>query len=177
MIDKEKAIKILTDIRDGWASWVPANGSPAHENVQALDLLLSVFKDIADGELVPCPHCGKPVHLVEGQYELEIVCSDKNCLGGMKIYHGACANVDKDIFKAKLIANWNKRNPESVAITAAIECIHDYGEKLYQNTQEPYDEHGQCCINVVEEILNRLQCFTSTAAVNAWYLKGSADHG
>lgn len=125
-------------------------------------------------KLEPCPHCGKSVELMTIQCGYAIVCSDHNCLGGMSIHYGSCDNTE--MFLAKLIANWNKRQPEVRAVTAAIECIHDYGEDLYRRCQEPYDEHGQCCINVVEEILNRLNCFTTAAAVDAWIHKGGADH-
>ena len=117
-------------------------------------------------ELKPCPHCQKPAELVHTQGGYAIICSDQNCLGGMEIRYGSEDN--KEIFKNKLISNWNRRTPEVRAVNAAFECIKKYGEELYASTQEPYDEHGSCCIQVVNEILNRLNCFTVQAAVDAW---------
>ena len=116
--------------------------------------------------LLACPHCHKPVELVNIQGGYAIVCSDLNCLGGMKIHYGW--DDEREIFKNKLVSNWNKREPEVRAVTAAVECIRNYRDELYESTQEPYDEHGACCIQVVDEILNRLNCFTSQAAVDAW---------
>lgn len=117
-------------------------------------------------ELNPCPHCGHPVRLVDIMHGYAIVCESTNCLGGMRINFGACDN--KEIFLAKLISDWNKREPEIPAVAAAINCIEDYRNNLYEEMQEPYDEHGYCCIKVLDEVLNRLQCFTSIAAVKAW---------
>lgn len=117
-------------------------------------------------KLQPCPHCHKPVRFVKTQGGYAIVCSDRDCLGGMEIHYGW--NDDKEIFKKKLISNWNKRVPEVRAVSAAVKCIRAYGEELYDSMQEPYDEHGACCMEAVEEILNRLSCFTSQAAVDAW---------
>lgn len=125
-------------------------------------------------KLEHCPHCGKEMKLVTIQYGFAIVCTDRNCLGGMSIHYGSCDN--KELFLTKLIDNWNKRQPEVRAVTAAIECIHEYGEDLYRQCQEPYDSHGQCCIDTVEEILNRLNCFTSAAAVDVWMNKRGNDH-
>ena len=116
--------------------------------------------------LISCPHCHKPVEFVEIQGGYAIVCSDHNCLGGMSIHYGWYD--DREIFKNKLISNWNKRTPEVRAVNAAVECIRKYGEDLYASMQEPYDEHGACCMQVVDEILNRLNCFTSQSAVDAW---------
>jgi len=117
-------------------------------------------------KLEPCPHCRKPVEFVEIQGGYAIVCSGHNCLGGMDIHYGW--KDDREIFKNKLISNWNKRTPEVRAVNAAVECIREYGKELYDSMQEPYDEHGACCMSVVEEVLNRLVCFTAQAAVDAW---------
>ncbi len=113
-----------------------------------------------------CPHCGSTVSLVQIQYGYAIVCDDKNCLGQMRVHYGTCDN--EEIFLQKLISDWNKRSPEVRAVTAAIECIEEYRNKIYDETQEEYDEHGSCCIDVLDEVLNRLLCFTSSAAVEAW---------
>jgi len=117
-------------------------------------------------ELKPCPFCGKKAELFSIQGGFAIGCEDKNCLGVMQIHYGRCDN--REIFKQKLIANWNKREPEVVAITAALECLDSYMDDLKKSMQEPYDEHGYCCVRVLDEALNRLQCFTSAAAVEAW---------
>lgn len=117
-------------------------------------------------ELNPCPHCGSPVRLVHISHGYAIVCEDKNCLGGMQINFGSCDN--EEIFLAKLISDWNNRQPEISAVITAINCIENYRNNLYEEMQGPYDEHGYCCIEVLDEVLNRLQCFTSIAAVKAW---------
>ena len=117
-------------------------------------------------ELKPCPFCGEEVELVSVSFGFAIVCQGRNCLGGMSVKYGSCDN--KAIFLEKLIADWNSRKPEVLAVTAAIECIEDYRSTLYEETQEPYDEHGCCCISVLDEALNRLQCFTTSAAIEAW---------
>ena len=117
-------------------------------------------------ELKPCPFCGEQVELVDIFYGFAIVCKGRNCLGGMSIKYGTCDN--KEIFLNKLISDWNSRKPEIPAVTAAVECIEDYRNTLYEKTQEPYDEHGCCCISVLDEVLNRLLCFTASAAIEAW---------
>ena len=117
-------------------------------------------------ELKPCPFCGESVRLIDVHNGFAIVCEGRNCLGGMRISFGSCDN--RNIFLQKIISDWNSRKPEVLAVTAAIECIEDYRNDLYEKTQEPYDEHGYCCISVIDEVLNRLQCFTSTKAIEAW---------
>ena len=117
-------------------------------------------------ELKPCPFCGEQVELIGIPFGFTIVCQGRNCLGSMSIKYGSCDN--REIFLRKLISDWNSRKPEIPAVTAAIECIEDYRKNLYEETQEPYDEHGYCCIRVLDEVLNRLQCFTTSAAIEAW---------
>ena len=117
-------------------------------------------------ELRSCPHCNKPVELVSLQSGYAIVCSDHNCLGGMQIHYGW--KDDREIFKQKLISNWNRRTPDVTAVEAAVNCIEEFRDELYESCQEPYDEHGVCCIETVYQILNRLLCFTSQEAVDAW---------
>lgn len=113
-----------------------------------------------------CPHCNKPVEFVSIQSGYAIICSDHNCLGGMQIHYGW--NDDGEIFKQKLISNWNRRTPDVAAVDAAMNCIEAYRKELYESCQEPYDEHGACCVETADEILNRLQCFTCQEAVDAW---------
>lgn len=117
-------------------------------------------------ELVSCPHCGKPVEFINTRGGYAIICSDHSCLGRMEIHYGWMDN--REIFKKKLIANWNRRQPEIRAVDAAVNCILKYRKELYDSCQEPYDEHGQCCIDVADEIINRLRCFTVQDAVDAW---------
>jgi hypothetical protein len=117
-------------------------------------------------ELKPCPFCGSEVRLVRIQSGFAIVCNSRNCLGSMRVNYGSCDN--EKIFMEKLFSDWNKREPEVLAVTAAVECIEEYRNTLYDKTQEPYDEHGYCCISVLDEVLNRLRCFTASAAVEAW---------
>ena len=117
-------------------------------------------------ELLRCPHCNSEMRLVKIQYGYAIVCTDRNCLGGMEIKSGT--NDNNEIYLAALISNWNKRNPEVRAITAAIECIENYRNQIYDEMQEPYDTHGCCCTDVLDEAINRLRCFTSSAAVETW---------
>ena len=121
-------------------------------------------------ELKPCPFCGGEVRLVHIQSGFAIVCESRNCLGGMSVKYGSCDN--EEIFLEKLVSDWNSRKPEVLAVTASIECIEDYRNTLYEETQEPYDEHGCCCISVLDEVLNRLRCFTASAAVEVWAKKG-----
>lgn len=113
-----------------------------------------------------CPHCNGPVELIETQYGFAIICADHNCLGGMEVRCGLMD--DREIFKAKLIYNWNKRDHENIAVEAALECLAEYRQSVYNSCQEPYDEHGQCCVDVLDEAINRLSCFTCQEAVDAW---------
>ena len=121
-------------------------------------------------ELKPCPFCGGEVRLIRIQSGFAIVCESRNCLGSMSVKYGSCDN--EEIFFEKLVSDWNSRKPEVLAVTAAIECIEDFRNTLYEETQEPYDEHGCCCISVLDEVLNRLHCFTASAAVEVWTKKG-----
>ena len=126
-------------------------------------------------ELKPCPFCGKRAELISIQRGFAICCEDKNCLGLMQIHYGNSDNTE--IFKQKLISNWHKREPEVVAISAALECLDSYREDLREEMQEPYDEHGYCCLRVLDEALNRLQCFTSVAAIKAWNRRAGDGNG
>lgn len=125
-----------------------------------------IMNDLNKVELSRCPHCNSKMNIVEIQYGYAIVCTNKNCLGGMQIKYGSSDN--KIMFLTTLISNWNKRSPEVRAVTAAIECIEEYRNSIHEQMQEPYDDHGQCCIDVLDEVLNRLHCFTSSEAVEVW---------
>ena len=127
---------------------------------------VSMIDGHIDEVLKPCPFCGEGASLVRIQSGFAIVCNGRNCLGGMRVLFGSCDK--EEMFLHKLISDWNGRKPEVLAVEAAIECIEDYRETLCEETQEPYDEHGCCCIDVLDEVLNRLQCFTSVAAIEAW---------
>ena len=109
--------------------------------------------------LAPCPHCGAGVSLLKIPYGYAIACDDKNCLSMMQTKYGSCDN--KELFLQKLISDWNKRVPEIKAVTEAIQSIREYRDHVYDETQEPYDEHGSCCIRVLDEAINILQCFTA----------------
>ena len=113
-----------------------------------------------------CPHCQREVELLSVQSGFSIICTDHNCLGGMSIHYGWAD--DPELFLRKLISNWNRRTPDVPAIDAAVKCIEEYRSDLYDSCQEPYDEHGQCCIEVADEIINRLRCFSCQEAVDAW---------
>lgn len=117
-------------------------------------------------ELRNCPYCNEPVEFITIQGGYAIICSDHNCLGGMQIHFGW--KDDGEIFKQKLISNWNHRTPDVEAVDSAMRCIEAYRNELYDSCQEPYDEHGMCCVETADEILNRLQCFTCREAVDAW---------
>ena len=124
------------------------------------------MKDLENIELLRCPHCNSEMGIVKIHSGYAIVCTNRSCLCKMEIHTGSSDN-DK-LFLAALISNWNKRSPEVRAVTAAIECLENYRNQIYNGMQEPYDDHGQCCIDVLDEALNRLQCFTSSAAVEVW---------
>lgn len=109
--------------------------------------------------LAPCPHCGSGARIVDIYNGYAIICDDKNCLCMMQIRFGSCD--DKGLFLRKLIADWNKRNPEIEAVTSAIRCIREYRDNIYEQTQEAYDDHGSCCVDVLDEAINILQCFTA----------------
>lgn len=109
--------------------------------------------------LAPCPHCGSGAHLVDIHNGYAIVCDDKNCLGDMYIKFGSCDN--KELFLQKLISDWNRRVPEIKAVVEAIKSITEYRDTIYEETQEEYDNHGGCCVDVLDEAINILMCFTA----------------
>lgn len=116
--------------------------------------------------LAPCPHCRSRAHVVDIHNGFAIVCEDKNCLGQMRVHYGSCD--DKNVFLMKLVSDWNKRRPEIRAVTAAVECLTQYRNELYDANQKEYAYHGNCCIEALDEAINRLKCFTSTNAVEQW---------
>lgn len=109
--------------------------------------------------LAPCPHCGTSAQLLDLQNGYAVVCGDKNCLCEMRVKFGSCDN--KDIFLHKLISDWNKREPEIKSVTLAIQQVREYRDRIYEETQEEYDDHGGCCVDVLDEAINILQCFTA----------------
>lgn len=109
--------------------------------------------------LAPCPHCGTFARLVDTHNGYAIVCGDKNCLGQMRVQFGSCD--DKKLFLQKLVADWNRRIPDIKAVTAAIDRVQEYRDHIYEETQEEYDNHGGCCVDVLDETLNIMNCFTA----------------
>jgi hypothetical protein len=109
--------------------------------------------------LAPCPHCGSGARLVNLQNGYAIVCDDKNCLGLMKVSFGSCDN--KDIFLQKLVSDWNRRVPEIKAVASAIQSVREYRDHIYEESQEEYDVHCAHCVDVLDEAINILQCFTA----------------
>lgn len=120
--------------------------------------------DLNSVNLVSCPHCGSDVKLVNIQNGFAIVCTDKNCLGGMRIQYGSCD--DKKLFLNKLISDWNKRHLESVAIRAAIDNISKFREELYEELKEECDEHCSCCLDTLDDVMNRLLCYTTGSIID-----------
>lgn len=110
-------------------------------------------------KLAPCPHCGSGAHLVDIYNGYAIVCDDKNCLGDMYIKFGSCDI--KELFLKKLVSDWNKREPSNRAVVEAIERVREYRNHIYEENQEEYSDHGGCCVDVLDEVLNILLCFTA----------------
>ncbi len=109
--------------------------------------------------LAPCPHCGSAARLVDTHGGYAIVCDNKNCLGQMRIQFGSCDN--KELFLKKLVSDWNKRGPEIKAVIEAIRHVGEYRDAIYEETQEEYDDHGECCVDVLDEVINILTCYTA----------------
>lgn len=116
--------------------------------------------------LLPCPHCRSKARIVQISGGYAIVCEDKNCLGQMRIHYGS--SDDKEMFLKKLISDWNRRTPEVRAVTAAVECLTKYRDDIYDENQEEYSDYSGCCVDVLDEAINRLKCFTSSDAVEQW---------
>ena len=109
--------------------------------------------------LAPCPHCGTFARLVDTHNGYAIVCGDKNCLGQMRVQFGSCDN--KELFLQKLVSDWNRRVPDIKAVTAAIESVTEYRDHIYEESQEEYDMHCGCCVDVLDEAINIMNCFTA----------------
>ena len=58
-MNAEQAIAVLNDIYKGWSTWVPKNGSLAHEKLQALGTALAALREQAEREKVEseCEYC------------------------------------------------------------------------------------------------------------------------
>ena len=117
------------------------------------------MRDINSFSLAPCPHCGSGARIVDIHNGHAVVCNNKSCLGQMHITFGSCDN--KELFLHKLVSDWNKRGPEIKAVTEAISSINDYKDSVYEDAQEAYDVHGSCCIDVLDEVINILTCYTA----------------
>lgn len=109
--------------------------------------------------LALCPHCGSEVELINIQGGFAIVCTDKNCLGQMRIQYGSCD--DRKLFLNKLITDWNKRQLEVTSIRAAIDNISTYRDFIHDESQEEWSEHCSYCVDVLDEVINRLVCFNT----------------
>lgn len=105
-----------------------------------------------------CPHCGKESEFLIGYDEAHIICSDHNCLGKMSVHWGTRDEPYRFIEKMK--ANWNKRTPDGHAIIEATAYIEKYRKEVYNDSQEEYSDCCAHCVEVVDEILNKLLCFT-----------------
>ena len=117
-------------------------------------------------QLKRCPFCGNEVSLRFIQFGAAIVCNSRNCLGGLTVKWGTCDS--HDIFLAKLVNDWNNREPDSKAVGAAVKCLEAYRAELLRSMREPYAEFDACCLDVLDEAINRVGCFTCDQAVLNW---------
>lgn len=104
-----------------------------------------------------CPHCGKETEFSIRGNKAHIICSDHNCWGGMSVQWGTHNEPYRFIEKMK--ASWNLRTPDGYGIVAAKRCIEKYREEIYQDTQQEYSDHCRYCVEVLDEVLNKLECF------------------
>ena len=104
-----------------------------------------------------CPHCGKEVEFLVSGGTAYIICSDRNCLGGIRISWGT--NDKAYIFIEKLKSNWNKRCADQNALIKAIEYLEEFRDELYQQTQNEYAEKWSCCLNTLDEAINKAKAF------------------
>lgn len=104
-----------------------------------------------------CPHCGKETEFYISGYKAHIICSDHNCWGGMSVQWGTHDEPYRFIEKMK--ASWNQRTPDGHAIIAAKSYIEKYRDEIYREAQGEDSDHFGCCLNVLDEVLNKLDCF------------------
>lgn len=105
-----------------------------------------------------CPYCGKETEFAIGYSEAHIMCSDHNCLGMMSVHWGTHDEPYRFIEKMK--ANWNKRNPDTSTLIGAIDYIHKYRNVVYDDSQKEYSDCCAHCVEVVDDILDKLITFT-----------------
>lgn len=105
-----------------------------------------------------CPHCGKETEFYISGYKAHIICSDHNCWGGMTAQWGTHDEPYRFIEKMK--ASWNQRAQDGHAIVAATKYIEEYREEVRRDLQSEYSEYCQHCLDVLDEVLNKLDCFT-----------------
>ncbi len=108
-----------------------------------------------------CPHCGKETEFFIRGNKAYIVCSDHDCWGGMDCQWGTCDEPWRFIEKMK--ASWNQRTPDGYGIVAAKRYIEEYREEIYQDSQREDSCYGFFCVEVLDAVLNKLECFMPSA--------------
>ena len=111
----------------------------------------------SDIGLLNCPHCGKEVEFFVSGNVAYIFCSDRNCWSGTRCQWGTADEPYRFIEKMK--NDWNKRTPDGNALVAAIEYIVEYRNYVYQEAQKEYSDYCYYCIDVLDEVINKLECF------------------
>lgn len=112
-----------------------------------------------DAGFAECPHCGKESEFVCHPTKAYVICSDRNCWGGMNVKWGT--DDDPEVFIAKMRRNWNKRAASNnTGLEAAIKSVEKLRERIYAENQLPYSEHDQLCVDVLDEALLKMSCFT-----------------
>lgn len=104
-----------------------------------------------------CPHCGKEVEFLISGYTAYIICSDHNCLGGLRVSWGT--NDKPYVFIEKLKSNWNKRCADQNALIKAINYLEEFRDEVYQQTQEEDAERWGCCLDTLDEAINKAKAF------------------
>lgn len=105
-----------------------------------------------------CPHCGKESEFVRRSGTAYVICSDHNCWGGMEVGWGSKDNPE--VFIAKMRRNWNKRAASNnTGLEAAIKSIREFRKQIYEENQQPYSEHNQLCVDMLDEVLLKMSCF------------------
>lgn len=114
----------------------------------------------SDIGLLGCPHCGKEVEFFISGQVAYIFCSDHNCHGGMRIQWGGHDEPYRFIERMK--TSWNQRTPNGYGIIAAKRYIEKYRNEIYQAAQREDPDYCNFCIEVLDEVLNKLDCFIPT---------------
>ena len=118
---------------------------------------MSRVKNGKDMGLEPCPHCGKDVEFFISGNTAFIYCSDHNCLGGSRVSWGT--NDTPYIFIEKLKANWNNRCADQNALVKALEYLDKFRNELYQQTQNEDSERWGCCVDTLDEAIDKARMF------------------